>query len=317
MQRGCFYKLAVFRRGRSGSRLARSIGRRAAAFGLAVVILTASDQAGSVHLLHFPLDQSTFDGPQPSLVVALGYLNAAQNGGLAQSTGHKLGLDGARVDPPSVQVGTDLGSNVHVLFGLSGRAVDQNMDRGDDLALAELPHVKLVEVKHAVDIHDRVTHGFERDGSGNTLEQNVRGRLAERQGRVEDDDGDEERDGRVRVESPPGVRVQDEETGGNDTDVAESVAENVEEDTLHVHAAVRVTAAVRVAVTGSIVRIRTAGVVVSGVRIVIVRMTVLVCGRRGGGSFKISVGAGGAVVLGTVGQQAGSLVVGAKRSDRV
>ncbi len=123
------------------------------------------------------------------------------------------------MNAPAVEVLADLSGDVHVLFGLAGGAVDEDVDGGDDLALRKLPDVKLVEVEDAVDAHDGLTNGFERNGGGNTLKKDVRGGLDEGEGRVEDDDGDQERDGWIRVESPPCGRVHDEKTGGNDTDV--------------------------------------------------------------------------------------------------
>lgn len=250
------------------------------------------------------------------MLVALGDLHTAQDRRLPQSARDEFGLDRARVDAPAVQVSPDFGCNRHVLFGLVGRAVDEHVHRGNNLALGQLPNVQLVEVENAIDILDRLADGFERNRRRHSLEQDVRGGLAEGESRVEDNDGDEERDGGVRVETPPCVRVQDEEAGGDNTDVAERVPQHVKEDTLHVHTAFTVAvAAVRVAMTGSIVAIGTLRVV--SMRIVIVRVPILES-RRGSTSFEVSVGIRGTVVIGSVGEKASALVLcAAERGDGV
>lgn len=60
-------------------------------------------------------------------------------------------------------------------------------------------------------------------------------------GRCQDDGSDDERDGRVHVETPAVVGEPDEECGGDNADIAESVAQNVKEDTAHVEVAMVVT----------------------------------------------------------------------------
>ena len=63
--------------------------------------------------------------------------------------------------------------------------------------------------------------------------------------------------------------------------------------------AVRVASAVRVGVTGRVVSIGTVGVIVAGMRTVIVRVTVLADSRRAGTGFEVGTGAvGGAIMLG-------------------
>lgn len=67
-------------------------------------------------------------------------------------------------------------------------------------------------------------------------------RRTKRQRAGEDDDGDDERDQRVKVEPAGPGREPDDQAGGDDADVAERVAQDVKEDAAHVHraAAVRV-----------------------------------------------------------------------------
>lgn len=219
-----------------------------------------------------------------------------------------------------MQVGTDLGGNVHILFGLFRAAVDKDVNRGNDFGFGELPDVQLVEVENAFDGLNGLADGFEADRSRDTLEEDVGGGLAEGQRRVEDDDGDEERDGWVRVESPPCVGVHDEEASCDNTDVAKSIAKDVEENTLHVHTTLpmRVTASVRVAVTGSIVWVSRGAVRMTSVGVVRMRrVTVLGRGRSGTG-FKVGIGIDGTVVVGSVGKQTSALViVVAEGGDRV
>lgn len=56
----------------------------------------------------------------------------------------------------------------------------------------------------------------DRDG----LEEDSGSSLAERNCGTENDDGNDERDGRVSIEAPGVVGEPDEESGGNDSDVS-------------------------------------------------------------------------------------------------
>lgn len=66
------------------------------------------------------------------------------------------------------------------------------------------------------------------------LQENTRSGFAKGDGGAEDDKGDDERNGGVGVKAPGVVRQPDEESGGNDADIAEGVAHDVQENAAHV-----------------------------------------------------------------------------------
>lgn len=107
----------------------------------------------------------------------------------------ELGLNCDRVDTMRVHAFTDTAGNFHVV----PTRPDQHMDRCDHGGLGQLPYVKLVDRHDTRYRSDRVSHRVERNVRGDTLHENVRCRLDQRQCRREDDTGDEERDTRVEV----------------------------------------------------------------------------------------------------------------------
>lgn len=73
-----------------------------------------------------------------------------------------------------------------------------------------------------------------------SLEENSRGGLAKWNCGTENDDCDDQRNTRIGVEAPGEVSQPDEESGGDNTNVSQSVTHNVEEDAAHVQIAMRV-----------------------------------------------------------------------------
>lgn len=69
---------------------------------------------------------------------------------------------------------------------------------------------------------------------GRGLKKNARRSLAKRDGRGQDDDSDEQRDAGIDVETPLVVSQPDDQCRSNDTDVAERIAHDVQEDTAHI-----------------------------------------------------------------------------------
>ena len=76
-------------------------------------------------------------------------------------------LYGARVNTTVVQRLTNFRSERHEVVV----ARRHHMHRRNDLVFGQLPHVELVQRKHALDVQDRRTHFVKRNGRWHTLEQ--------------------------------------------------------------------------------------------------------------------------------------------------
>lgn len=157
----------------------------------------------------------------------------------------ELGLDGGGVDAVGVQAAADSLCQLHVARGALALEVELDLDvqAADELGVAELPDVDVVAGDDAGKVLDVGFDVLDGNAGGNSLEEDARSSLAKRDGRGEDNSGDDERDGRVHVEAPAEVGEPDEECGGNDADVTEGITQNVEEDTAHVEVTVRVAVA--------------------------------------------------------------------------
>lgn len=157
----------------------------------------------------------------------------------------ELGLDGGGVDAVGVQAAAHRFGQFHVPRGTLAFEVEFDLDvqAADQLGVAQLPDVHVVAGHDARQVFDVRFDVFHVDADGDGLQEDARGGFAERDGGGEDYGGDDQGDGRVHVEAPAVVREPDEEGGGDDADVAEGVAQDVEEDAAHVEVAVRVAVA--------------------------------------------------------------------------
>jgi hypothetical protein len=156
----------------------------------------------------------------------------------------ELGLDGGRVDAVGVKAAADGQCQFHVTSGTFSLEVELDLDvqAADKFGVAELPDVDVVARDNTREVFDVGLDIVNADAGGDSLEENARGSLAERNGGCEDDGGDDEGNHRIHVEAPGEVREPDEECDSDDTDVAKGVAQDVKEDTAHVEISVRVTA---------------------------------------------------------------------------
>ena len=156
----------------------------------------------------------------------------------------ELGLDGGRVDAVGVQAAADSQSQLHVASGTFSLEVklDLDMQATNQFGVAELPDVDVVAGDNTREVFDVGLDVVNANAGGDSLEENARGSFAEWNSGCENDRCDDERNHRIHVEAPAEVREPDEECDSNDTDVAEGVAQDVEEDTAHVEVSVRVAA---------------------------------------------------------------------------
>ena len=79
--------------------------------------------------------------------------------------------------------------------------------------------------------------------SRNCLQQDARGCFAQRNCRAQDDESDDQGDGGIEVESSLPASEPDKKRSGNNTNIAQRITHDMEEDTAHVEIVVRVTVA--------------------------------------------------------------------------
>ena len=155
----------------------------------------------------------------------------------------ELGLDGGGVDAIGVQAAADSEREFHVASRALTLEVELDLDvqAADEFGVAELPDVDVVARHDTGKVFDIGLDVVNANTSGNCLEEDARCGFAEGDGGCQDDGSDDERNGRVHVETPAVVGEPNKECGGDNADVAESIAQNVKEDTAHVEVAVVVT----------------------------------------------------------------------------
>lgn len=120
--------------------------------------------------------------------------------------------------------------------------VDADVKTGNELGVAELPDVEVVNTLNTRKVLDVVANIVHFNAVGNSLEENAGCGLAERNGRAKDDDCNDERNGRIEVVAASELALPDDDGCDNDTNVSKSVSHDVQEDSLHVEITVRVTA---------------------------------------------------------------------------
>lgn len=155
----------------------------------------------------------------------------------------ELRLDGRRVNAIFMQTLTNGGCQLHVSLRALGAEVevDSDVEGGDELGVGELPDMEVVAGLDTGQVLDIIADVVDFNAVRHGLEENAGCGFAERDGRAENDDCDNKRNGRVEVEAAREFREPDNQCCCDDTNVAEGIAHDVEEDALHVEIAVRVT----------------------------------------------------------------------------
>lgn len=148
-----------------------------------------------------------------------------------------LGLDRGAVDPIVVQALPDLPGEIHILVTAGRRDGEVHLDvqRGNEACVVQLPDVNVVAADYALQVLDVFPDLLEIDVLGCRLEQDLGSRKGKRDGRAEDDHGDEERDGRIGVEASRPVREPDNQGCGNDSHVTQSISNDVKNHGVHAH----------------------------------------------------------------------------------
>ena len=116
---------------------------------------------------------------------------------------------------------------------------DLDMHGGDDLRVGQLPDVDVVAGDDARDGLDVLLDVVDVEVIRSGLEENLGGCGGKWDGGLENDQGDEEGDCWVGVETLWRMGEPDNEGGNNDTDVAEGVTYNVENHAVHSQITVR------------------------------------------------------------------------------
>lgn len=157
----------------------------------------------------------------------------------------EFGLNGRRVNAIFVKAVANGASEFHV----SGRSlalevkVDLDVQACNELGVAQLPYVKVMGTNNTRKLLNVFLDIIDAQTSGNSLEQDTRSSKTKRDGRSENDAGNDQGNTRIGVEAPAVVGEPDEQGRSNDTDVSKSVAHDMEEDTTHVEVGMRVTMA--------------------------------------------------------------------------
>lgn len=144
-------------------------------------------------------------------------------------------LNGGRVDAMLMQDSTDIVRDEHII----GRTFDVHMYRCDDLGLGQLPDMQLMDGAHTIDLSDGFANIIQRHMCRYALKENDGRRPDEREGGREDDDGNDKTDCGVKVIAPVALGYEDDKARQNDTNVAQGIAEHVQDQGAHVHRAVR------------------------------------------------------------------------------
>lgn len=199
------------------------------------------------------------------------------------------------MDSIGVEALPDVSCKGHVPVGALALDVEADLDveRGDELGVAELPDVEVVAADDSRKLLDVLDDVVDAEAGGHGLEEDPGGGLAERDGGEEDDDGDEQGDGRVCIVAPGVVCEPDEEGRDDDADVAEGVAQDMEEDTAHIQV---VTVTVTVAAMAAVTAVTLLGVLmveVGGVLDLCVVVLVVDIGRLAGLDRSGRIGGGG------------------------
>lgn len=186
----------------------------------------------------------------------------------------KLGLNGSAVDTVTVQALAHTARQVHVAFAAlvgDGKG-DLNVQRSDNLRVRKLPDVDMVAAENAVEILNVFANVIDANVVGGGLQQDLGSGLGQGDGRLENDEGDEERHNRVGIHAVLPRSLPNDKSRDNDTQVAQGVANDVQDHGIHAHVAVTVAmtaVATRFGISGRIV-------VVATVRITTVRVVVRV-----------------------------------------
>lgn len=154
----------------------------------------------------------------------------------------ELGLDGGAVDAECMETLAGALSQLHVLLAAVGVDGEGNLEvhARHDLGVGQLPDVDVVaadDTGERLDVFPNLRYA---DVFWRRLEEDLGGGARERDAGVEDDGGDEERDGRVGVVLAGQIGQPDDECGYDDANVAQRIAYDMEDHGIHAHIAVAV-----------------------------------------------------------------------------
>lgn len=152
----------------------------------------------------------------------------------------EFGLDSGRVDAEAVETPAGRLCKLHVLLAvLSGDwEVDMDVKRGNNLGVGKLPDMNVVAADDTFQFLNVLANFLKVDVVGGSLQKDLGGRLRERDGGLEDNESNEQRDGGIGVETARPIGQPDDKSGDNHTDVAKSITNNVKNHGVHSHIAV-------------------------------------------------------------------------------
>lgn len=157
----------------------------------------------------------------------------------------ELRLNGGRVDTILVEAVANGTSKFHVSCGTFSLEVkvDLNVQTRDELGVTQLPDMQVMATNDTGEFLDVFLDVIDAETCGDCLKKDARCSLAEGDGRGENNTGDNQRNTRIGVVTPGEVGKPDEQCRANDTNVAQCIAHDVQEDTTHVEVVVRMAVA--------------------------------------------------------------------------
>lgn len=164
----------------------------------------------------------------------------------------ELGLDGGAVDAKGVEALSGAAGELHVLLaavGVDGEG-DLEVHARDDFGVGELPDVDMVAADDAGEGLDVLADVLDVDVVGRRLQENTCRGAGQGDRRLENNGGDEERDGGVGVVLAGPFSEPDDERRYNYTQVPQSVAYDVKYHGVHAHVVVAVSVAALLGLVG-------------------------------------------------------------------
>lgn len=149
----------------------------------------------------------------------------------------KLRLDGGAVDAKLVEAVSCALCELHVLFAavrIHGE-LDLEVHAGDNLCVRELPDMNVVAADDTRKSLDILSNILDANIFWRGLEKDARGSECKWDRSLENNEGDEERDGRISVKLARPVGEPNNQSSNYDADIAEGIADDVEHHGVHAH----------------------------------------------------------------------------------
>lgn len=149
----------------------------------------------------------------------------------------ELRLDGGAVDTVGMEALAGPASQLHILLATMRVDREGNLDvhAGNELGVGKLPDVNVVAGDDTRESLNVLSNVLDTDMLGGGLEQNAGSCTGKRDRGLENNGGNEERDGGIGIELAGPVGEPDDESRGHDTNIAQSITDDVQDHGVHTH----------------------------------------------------------------------------------